>query len=248
MERLPVDDLHLMKMDDIKELFDEVCLEARHMMNYRFPTFGAINEFGDLGPLTDFENCNDFFVAMVRDSIAKASKHDMIDPHVLRQLEDYFVAHASVFANETACFAHDDLIWFNCMHEGPRLTGIIDFDLKAPPAQILHWMLLALHHPASRPQDSQNVFYPNVEHLHLCDDLLPIARKAFPDLFADPQLVRKMNLLRIAMRLRCFALPMPDYARQLVRMLDSEVPDTDALLDESFYGQVLHEGGCTCSL
>lgn len=252
MEQLPGvpahDDLNLMKIDDIKSLFGEVCVEARHMMDYTFPTFGAISEFGDLGPMS-FENCKDFLVAMMRYSNAKSfeTQPDLIDPHILRRLEDYFMKHVSVFENEKACFAHDDMIWFNCLHEGPKLTGLVDFDLdlKLPPCQILHWILLALHHPASGPLDSDNVFFPNLKHMHLCHELLPNARKAFPDLFADPLLVRKLNLLRIAMRVRLHSLPMPHVADQMVRLLDTEIPDTDALLDDSFFGKLLHEDGCS---
>ena len=254
MEKLPgvpaTNDLHLMKMDEIKSLFFEVCAEARHMMDFRFDSFGAINPFGDLGPLTDFDTCRDFLVAELHYLIKKimATKNESIEPHVLRRLEEYVLKHVSVFDNEVSCFAHDDLIWFNVLHEGPHLTGLIDFDLdtKMPPSQILHWILLALHHPWSGPRDGDNVYFPNLQHLHLCNELLPIARRAFPDVFADQLLVRKMNILRIVWRLRIFCYAIPAWMTQLTRMLETEVPDTVALLDDSFYGKLLREGGCSC--
>ena len=184
-----------MRMDEIKSLFFEVRAEARHMMDYRFDSFGAINPFGDLVPLTDFNTCSDFLVAELQYLINKimTTKNELIEPHVLRRLEEYVLKHVSVFNNEVSCFAHDDLIWFNCLHEAPRLTGLIDFDLdtKMPPSQILHWILLALHHPWSGPRDEDNVYISRINNIsHLCNELLPIARRAFLDVFADQLLVR----------------------------------------------------------
>jgi Ser/Thr protein kinase RdoA (MazF antagonist) len=150
----------------------------------------------------------------------------------------------SVFDDETECtFVHEDLQMGNILHEGDKLTGLIDFDgaFRGPR---IHGLLPFLGFIFNPQQFVEGTPYfekfKGKQFLHF----LPLLKQRWPKVFNDLQLLRKLNLGGIIMNLGWVA---DDWSKEWNKQLVGQFFATEMSddLNRTYFGQLLEKGSYT---
>lgn len=232
-----------MLLDDIFDLseaqqialFKQVLGVVNQAYAITFPTFGSINkESESFAKYTDYlkQEFGQYMHAMREQNIGEEAD--------IQKLESYFYKHLNVFDDETPVFVHTDIHMGNILHEGDRLTAIIDFDwsLKAPKFSALIPLLGFIDNPQQFVEGTDKFsMYKGKNFYHL----LPSLKEALSDVFDDPQLIRKLNLLGMKEGLMWVAENWSEeWNREMIaRMIKEEIPETEQGLADSYFGRIL---------
>lgn len=112
----------------------------------RFPACGGFRS-GELVPAPSWQA---YFEARYERRLRRLRAFPDADRALLDAIEGYWRRRRGVLDDGPACLVHRDLHWGNLLAEGPRLTGILDFEaaVAAPPDYELDQLLRFLRYPA----------------------------------------------------------------------------------------------------
>jgi hypothetical protein len=133
----------IMLMDDIIEIneksreiiFEQVLDVVCKLFEIKFEDFGWINSESK----NSFSSYTAFLTNEFDDHVSKIKAEKLCSLENISKIEEYFRKHVTVFDKSEAVFIHTDTHMGNILHEGNKLTAIIDFDhsLKAPKVRSL---------------------------------------------------------------------------------------------------------------
>ena len=141
--------------------------------------------------------------------------------------------------NTDLIFIHTDLHMGNILHEGNKLTAIIDFDsaLRAPKMRALISLLGLIDNPSQFVEGTKDFpkykgksFYP----------FLPVLKESLSDVFSDQRLLKKLNLNGVSIGLMWIADNWStDWNKEMIRnIVDSELANSEQDLRESYFGKI----------
>ncbi|MBI3630815.1 MAG: phosphotransferase [Candidatus Sungbacteria bacterium] len=159
----------------------------------------------------------------------------------IAKVEKYFFEHVNVFDVEKSVFVHSDLHMGNILHDDNKLTAIIDFDhsLKAPPVRCLLSLLGFIDYPAQFVEGTKDFpKYKGKSFYHL----LPVLKEELSDIFADPLLLNKLNILFIREAIDLIASNWSEGLNKLMMQMivENELAENDPKFRNSYYGKILN--------
>ena len=239
MERAPgkvlQHDIFEMTEADLQVLFKQILSVVRQLSQIPFSDFGPISQLDRSFPTFEQQFVDDF-----RGNLATIRRDQLANETDIARIESYVLDRVNVFQGERPVFVHTDLHMGNIMHDGTTLTSIIDFDHshKAPAMMELTTLLSFIGAPQQfvegRPEFAQ---YKGKQFLHL----IPILKGELPALFADPNLIQKLNLLYLKadMSLISENWSAKGNATIMRDVLTNGLAETDDALSRTFYGRTL---------
>ncbi len=242
MERAPgvmlLDDIFEMDQPSQEVLFRQVLDVVKKLQTIEFEDFGQINE-----PEKTYATFTDFLRTSFERSIATIRKDALADEHDIQKIERYFLERVNMFNGAESVFVHTDLHMGNILHEGTKLTAVLDFDgaLKAPAVAALTSILGFIGNPSQYVEGTKD--FPKYKGKNFTH-LLPTLKEELPDLLKDPLLVQKLNLLYLESGVNWVAQNWStDWNKEMIRdLITNELPDTDEALERTFYGRTLKAG------
>lgn len=242
MKRAPgtmlLDDMFALSEAQQIMLFKQVLDVVNRAHTITFPTFGGINDESEAFPVYADYLKHEFSHYM----------RDMREQHIgdeadIQKLENYFYKHVAVFEDEIPVFVHTDIHMANILHEGDRLTAIIDFDssIKAPKIRTLIPLLGLIDNPQQFVEGTDKFSMYKGKNFY---QLLPTLKQEMPGVFSDPQLLRKLNVLGMKEGLMWVADNWSEEwnKEMIARMIREEVPETEEGLTGSYFGRILAHG------
>lgn len=177
----------------------------------------------------------------------KIREAGILEADELKHIEEYIKKYINVFdINESRpVFANSDTVWGNVMHDGGRLTALIDFDwsVRGPPSFWLPSLLCGIYQPSSGMMPSSIELFPHLRGLRF-PSLMSVLRKELPGIMSDTLLARKLNLFSVSMPLH-FIASSPEQAAGLAplfrQVLSRELAETEDELKDTLYGRILLE-------
>ncbi len=156
------------------------------------------------------------------------------------RIEEYFYKHVLIFDASESVFIHTDLHAGNMLHEDDKLTGLIDFDssLKGPKAETLRSLLGFIDKPSQFVEGTPAFAkFRGKDFYHL----LPTLREELPDIFSDPKLLRKLNIMGINSGIMWISQNWSaDWNKEMIHnLVTKEIADSDEALKNSYYGKIL---------
>jgi hypothetical protein len=134
---------------------------------------------------------------------------------------------------------HRDLHMGNFVHQGTTLTALIDFDwsMKGPKCGNLNSLLGFIDNPSQFTEGSD--YFPKYKGKNF-GFLLPLIRDAFPEVFADKQLIRKLNLLFVSDGIKWIGENWSaQWNKDMIQsLIANEIPDQDSGLGTTYPAQV----------
>jgi hypothetical protein len=227
-----LDDLLELDFQTQQQLFRQVLKVVKAMSEITF------NDFGNVNSSKSYPTYSDYLKFTFTQNITQISEKKLIKESDIDQIEKYFLKHVDIFNNEIPVFVHADLHMGNIMHNKEELTAIIDFDhsLKAPIVRALVPLLGMIDEPSQFVEGT--VDFPKYKRKNLYK-LLPILREELADVFADPLLLEKLNILYIREATDLIA---GNWSFGLNKVLIEGIVSRELNADnlaESYYGKVL---------
>ncbi|MFA6993608.1 MAG: phosphotransferase [Patescibacteria group bacterium] len=230
-----LEDIFELSPEQQAALFRQILAIVRELHNIKFNDFGWVN-------LEDksYPTYAEYLKADFAENAAKIRKEGLCSEEDLARIEQYFYQQVGIFNQGESVFVHTDLHMGNMLHEGDKLTGLIDFDwsLKAPKVATLQSLLGFIDNPSQFVEGTKDFAkYKGKNFYHL----LPVLREELSDVFEDPQLVRKLNIIHISSGIMWVADNWSeDWNKEMIHnLLAQEVAETDEELERSYYGKVL---------
>lgn len=231
-----LNDIFELSEEDQKVLFEQVLDVVKQLFTITFNDFGDINLEGKESYATYAEFLKKAFdrhIAIIRED--KLAKPDDID-----RIEAYFHKHIGVFSEGDPVFVHTDLHMGNILHEGNKLTAVLDFDysLKAPKVRVLQSLLAFIDKPQQFVEGT--LYFEKYKGKHF-RHLLPVLKAAFPDIFSDPQLVRKLNLIQINEAVMWVSQNWSEaWNKEMIAdLLKNELPESESDLSQTYNGKLV---------
>lgn len=199
----------------------------------------SFNDFGSLDGVRAFTSYPDYLIFTFDQNAKQIREKKLVPEDGLATIEQYFKNHLDVFKNEKAVFVHTDLHMGNILHDGATLTAVIDFDaaVKGPAALALRPLVAVIDDPAQFVEGTPEFARYKKKRF---PNLLPLLREELPDIFSDPLLLQKLNLISIREGIDLIAANWSAGLNEILfrLLLDNEVDDTK--LNSSYYGRMLH--------
>lgn len=219
------------------ELFAQILDIAKKASEITFADFGEIRHNQSFGSFKEYISA-DFskYVSIINEQ--KLCKKSDIDA-----ISGYFFSHIDVFNDEKdSCLNHTDLHFGNVLHEGDKITLLFDFDgsIKGPAYLMLLKIIGAIDEPAQ--------FVEGTEYFDEYKDkkfefLFPVLAEKMADVFADKNLVRKLNLAGITEGLKWISENWSAEwnANQIKNLLENEACIEKGALGRSYYGRIVEK-------
>jgi hypothetical protein len=231
-----LDDIFELNKQELETLFVEVLDVVQNILTIKFEGFGNLNSKRTYKTYTEYlEHTFTENIKQIRDK-QLCTEDDII------KVEKYFLKHVGIFDDEKAVFVHADLHMGNIMHDGDKLSAIIDFDhsLKAPASRVLLDILGFIDIPQQFVEgtiDFQNYKGKNFHHL------LPILKEKFSDILNDPFLLRKLNILGIREGIDWIGANWSaEWNKEAIaKIICEELPESEKALTQTYYARVLNE-------
>lgn len=238
MKRAPgtmlLDDIFELTNEEQEHLFRQVLSVVKKTLTIEFQDFGNVNSE------RSFPTYTDYLSHTFTENIQQIREKQLCEEPDVAKVEKYFFEHLHVFDGENAVLVHTDLHMGNILHEGRKLTAVIDFDssLKAAPSRVLLSLLGFIDLPQqfveSTPAFSQ---YKGKDFYHL----FPALKEELAGIFVDPLLLRKLNVMGIREGIDWIAANWStEWNKEMIaKLVHKETPDTEAELTRSYYGKIL---------
>ena len=241
-------DMLTMPSAEMEAVLRQVFRLMKRFEDIHFESFGFFGDGVILGGgdrcLRQYETCAEFILSgcVVPNLIELLTRGDC-DADDYEQIERYVRQYAHVFdaGDERPSFVDTDVHWANILHKGGRLSALLDFDfsVRGVRCQALPMLLEAIAHPELIAPQSDSAEDSEFRVKLATVDLswvVRVLREELPELFADPHLLRKLNLLHIK-ELLWMAVHCP-HGNELQQVLERElVPDE--LLGDTHYAKIL---------
>lgn len=242
MERAPGDsllnDIFEFSEDEVKDLFRQVLTVINRMCEIKFDSFGWMNLEGK----KFFPSFAEFLTYEFKINAQKVRDEKLCKPEDVDKVEAYFLKHVSVFnTSEKPTIMHRDLHMGNFLHEGTKLTAIIDFDwsMKGPKCGNLVSLLGFIDNPSQYTEGSEYFAKYKGKNFRY---LLPVLKEELKDIFADKDLIRKLNLLFISDGIKWIGENWSAQwnADMIKGLLENEMPENDEGLNNTYPAKVLN--------
>ena len=165
---------------------------------------------------------------------------NLCDSNDIKKIKDYFLRHVSIFDEGKAVFVHADVQMGNIIHQGSKLAALIDCDysMKAPKIRALISLLGFIVEPSQFVEGTNDFAKFNKKNFYY---LLPVLKRELPELFADPQLLRKLNIIGIGEGMMWVS---QNWSREwnhelITDIVDRELAESDEDLQKYYYGKIL---------
>ncbi|MDO8482285.1 MAG: phosphotransferase [bacterium] len=222
-------------------LYRQVLETIKAMFTIRFDDFGLISKHDQ------YKTYAEYLTQRFKANIDKIRAQRLCNENDLTLVESYFLENVKIFEQDTeSVFVHTDLHPGNILHQGDRLTALLDFDysVKAPKMRVLLSLLGFIDKPSQFVEGTGDFqTYKGKTFYHL----LPLLKEELADMFADPQLLEKLNLHFISEGIMWISANWSaEWNKQMIRtIVDAELPKDKKNLQKSYYGKVLShlEGG-----
>lgn len=229
-----LEDVFELSEEDQIEIFRQMLEVVRQLFEVKFKDFGWINYEGK----KSFRTYAAFLKAEFDEYVKKIRDEHLAEPEDIEQIEAYFNRHIGVFDEGEPVFVHTDLHMGNMLHEGKKLTAVLDFDwsLKAPKERVLLSLLGLIDNPSQFVEGTRDFpKYKGKNFYHL----LPVLKQEFPEIFADPQLLRKLNLIGLSEGVMWISQNWSTEwnKEQLKRLTTEELPEEE--LTQTYHGKIL---------
>ncbi|KKP69202.1 MAG: hypothetical protein UR66_C0001G0084 [Candidatus Moranbacteria bacterium GW2011_GWE1_35_17] len=229
-----LDDILEMSEKDREIIFQQALDVIDNLFEIKFSNFGRVT----LDDIESYPTYAEFITKEFDDHIAKIREEKLCAPENLDKIEVYFKKHVSIFDSGESVFVHTDTHMGNILHVGTKLTALIDFDssLKAPKVRALNSLLGFIDNPQQYVEGTKDFSKFKGKNFH---HLLPILKLRFPEIFADLQLLRKLNIIVIK---EVVSMVSENWsanfnAEMITRLTEDELPDDD--LSQTYYGKIL---------
>jgi hypothetical protein len=229
-------DIFELRDEDRALIFKQVLAVVRQLFTIKFKDFGWVN----FDRKESYSTYDAFLKKEFDERIAKIKTEKLCAQKDIDQVEIYFNRRLFVFREDEPVFVHTDVHMGNILHEGKKLTALIDFDwsLKAPKVRALLSLLGLIDRPQQFVEGTKDFpKYKGKNFYHL----LPVLKSEFPEVFSDPQLLRKLNLLFISEGGMWISENWSArWNREMIKdLVDNELPEGD--LNQTYYGKVLSQ-------
>jgi aminoglycoside phosphotransferase (APT) family kinase protein len=216
-------------------LFKQVLTVVNALHKIEFDTFGEISSSNE-----SFPTYADYLKAEFAKNATSIREQNLAAENSLAKIEDYFYRHVDVLKNDAAVFVHTDIHMGNILHQGEKLTALIDFDgsLKAPPYRTLKSILEFVDHPSWFVEGTPAFKKYQGKNFH---HLFPTLKSELADVFTDPLLARKLNIIGIEAGIMWVAGNWSaKWNEEMIHnLVTNEIAETEQELKTSYYGQVL---------
>ncbi|MEI7750367.1 MAG: phosphotransferase [Candidatus Moraniibacteriota bacterium] len=232
--RMLLEDILEMSEGDREVLFRQVLDVVGHLFGITFSDFGRVN----LDGRTSFTTYAEYLVAEFEEHVRKIRSEHLCSTEDIGRIEEYFRRHIHVFDEGESVFVHTDTHMGNILHEGTKLTALLDFDssLKAPKVRALNSLIGFIDNPQQFVEGTKDFAKFKGKSFH---HLLPLLESAFPDVFTDPFLLRKLNLISVSEGVMWVSQNWSDvWNAEMIRgLVDNELPEDD--LSGTYHGRIL---------
>ena len=231
---LLLDDIFELSEESQIDLFKQVLEVVKQLFTIEFDSFGSVNVKSE-----SFTTYTDLLKNEFKQYVQTIREQNLCDEKDVEKVEKYFLENVNIFDNEKSVFIHTDLHMGNILHEGNKLTAIIDFDsaLRAPKMRALISLLGLIDNPSQFVEGTKDFpkykgksFYP----------FLPVLKESLSDVFSDQGLLKKLNLNGISIGMMWIADNWStDWNKEMIRnIVDSELANSEQDLRESYFGKI----------
>lgn len=221
--------------EDVIELFKQVLGAVKVLQTITFDSFGWVNLQHESYP-----TYKDFLLSEFNYHSDIIKRDKLLNEGGLETVREYFVKHLGIFENEKAVFVHTDAHMGNFLHEGTKLTAVIDFDwsLKAPPVRALPPLLNFLYDPQQFTEGSS--YFPKFKGKNFMF-LLPTLKQMLPELFEDGLLLKKLNLMSINDGIMWISENWSaEWNKGTIKnIIGQELAESDTDLKQTYFGKLL---------
>lgn len=229
-----MDDICEMSEQDREIIFKQVLDVVDQLFKIKFEDFGRINLDGQ----ESYASFSEFLIKEFDEYVAKIKAEKLCSWEDISRIEKYFKKHIAVFDNSESVFTHTDLHMGNILHEDNKLTAVLDFDssLKAPKVRALISLIGFIDNPQQFVEGTKD--FPKFKGKNFYH-LLPLLKEKFPKIFADPKLLRKLNLIGLKEGLMWVSQNWSTNwnAEMIKGLIKNELPEND--LSQTYHGKAL---------
>jgi hypothetical protein len=229
-----LDDIIEMSEQDREIIFQQFLDVINHLFEIKFSDFGWINLDGK----ESYPTYAEFLSKEFNDHVSKIRAEKLCALEDIDKIEAYFKKHISIFDNCESVFIHTDTHMGNILHEGTKLTALLDFDssLKAPKVRAFNSLLGFIDNPQQYVEGTKDFPKFKGKNFH---HLLPILKLKFPEIFADSQLSRKLNLIGIKEGIMWVSQNWSaDWNAEMIKgLIENEISEDD--LSQTYHGKIL---------
>lgn len=229
-----LEDIWEMSEEDRETLFQQTLDVLDKLFEIKFSNFGRVTFDG----LESYSTYAEFLSKEFDEHVSRIRAEKLCAPGDIDKIEAYFKKHVSIFDSGESVFVHTDTHMGNILHEGAKLTALIDFDsaLKAPKVRVLNSLLGFIDNPQQYVEGTADFSKFKGKNFH---HLLPILRSKFPEIFADPQLLRKLNIMGIKEGVMWVSQNWSANfnTEMIARLMGNELSSDD--LSQTYHGKIL---------
>jgi hypothetical protein len=232
---LLLDDIFGLNEEAQIDVFKQVVEVVRQLFTIKFDSFGSVNDDTESFPTYSALLKNKFkqYTQTIRNQ-------KLCNDEDIKKVEKYFLDNVDIFDNETPVLIHTDLHMGNILHQGNKLTAIIDFDsaLRGPKMSAFIPLFGFIDNPSQFVEGTKD--FPKYKGKNFYN-FLPLLKEIFPDIFSDQLLLRKLNINGIVIGMMWIAGNWSaDWNKEEMRnIVNNELPGSDQGLRESYYGKIL---------
>jgi hypothetical protein len=230
-----LDDIFELSDESQIDLFTQVLAVVKQLFTIGFDNFGPVGSEIGLFPAYAELLASEF-----GRHIRAIREQKLCDEKDIEKVEKYFLENVVIFNDEKPVFIHTDLHMGNILHEGDRLTAIIDFDsaLQAPKTRTLVSLLGFVDNPAQFVEGTKDFQkYKGKSFYHF----LPALREGLSDVFNDRLLLKKLNMYGVSIGMMWIAGNWSsDWNKEMIHnIVDNELADSEEKLRQSYFGKIL---------
>lgn len=198
------------------------------------------NSFGFINADEHFTSHGEFLADDFKKHIAIIRKEKLCTENDTNKVEKYFFDNIGIFFDDkTPVFIHTDLHMGNILHEGNRVTAILDFDsaLQAPKWVVLRSLLGVIADPSQYVEGTEDfVKFKGKDFYHF----LPMLQHELSDVFSDPKLLRKLNIRSVAEGIKWISGNWStDWNKEMMKnLIERELAISENALHNSYYGRI----------
>lgn len=239
MERAPgtllLHDIFDLTAKDQIALFEHVLDVVRELFSVTFDHFGQVNN-----DVETFSTYTELLKHEFSECVRIIREQSLADEKSMVSIEKYFYERVQIFDDEKSVFVHTDVHMGNILHQGSKLTALLDFDsaLKAPKVRGLIPLLGFIHQPSQFVEGTKDFSKYKGKDFH---HFLPTLKEEFPDIFNDPSLLQKLNLIGIVLGVMWIADNWSaDWNKEMIEnILSKELATDTESLRHTYHGEAL---------
>lgn len=229
-----LDDIFEMNEKDVETIFNQVLDVVEKCFDISFQDFGLVNASKE----KSFKTFSEYLLKDFDSYVTKIKSEKICALEDIEKIEKYVKKYVSIFDTTESVFVHGDIHMGNILHEGKILTALIDFDysLKAPKTRALLSIIGFIDNPQQFVEGTKDFDRFKGKNFYY---LLPILKARFPEIFADPQLLRKLNIIEIKESIKWVSQNRSaDWNAEMIKgLIENEVVGDN--LSKTYHGKIL---------